>query len=242
MSADTSYQPLIVAHRGAWWDGYPENSHEAFEEAARRGFPAECDVWETADGKPIVIHDETLNRTTTATGLVSHFSSTQLAQISTRQSQLEDFGFNPPPLLEEVADLVHYIEIKPSNAKELVKKVIRIMRGKKWVLQSFYSANLEHALSEDAKLPVAFLADDADSLQLAIVNKWNVNANHELLDERTIHKLRDRGLRIGTWTVNEIPDIRRMLDLQVDVLITDRPKRAKRIITSAGLSISSDLI
>ncbi len=91
-------------------------------------------------------------------------------------------------------------------------------------------------------MPVAFLADDADSLQLAIVNKWNVNANHELLDERTIHKLRDRGLRIGTWTVNEIPDIRRMLDLQVDVLITDRPKRAKRIITSAGLSISSDLI
>jgi len=114
--------PLVIAHRGAH-EGRPEleNKLPAFECALAIGVDAvECDVHLSADGEPIVIHDDTLNRTTTARGSVNTYTA----------AELRLFGV---PTLRELCHLVRgktrlLVEIKsasshPSNADTPVRVV-----------------------------------------------------------------------------------------------------------------------
>jgi glycerophosphoryl diester phosphodiesterase len=226
--------PIIVAHRGLWMWNYPENSREAFAEAVKFGFPAECDVWESADGVPVVVHDQTLNRTTTGNGFVSDFFADQLRKIHlagpSRSTDAPRI-----PMLADVANLVSLVEVKPPNSARLVDRVIRIMSRQPWTFQSFDPANLEHALAVDPHLSPAFLVDDPRMFDVAISHRWTVHCNHELLDDRTMSSLRDVGMRVGVWTVNTPAAVERVLRLGVDLIISDQPTLVQHMVRRAGL-------
>ena len=232
------YDPVIVAHRGLHGGGdLPENSLPAFRAARKAGFTwVECDVWASADGEPIVIHDETLDRTTGAGGPVAARSWRELRDIHL----LRAFGESDESTLPHLAQLFHddggvaiLVEVKPKDALALVRRVIQVMQSHRgpWMLQSFDEANLEHARAIDPKLPFAFLVEDRHTLDRAIASGHKrINLDHALLDAATAGLLRDRGVMVGAWTPNDPADLRRVMDLGAQWIITDEPTLASQLL------------
>ena len=222
----------IYAHRGFWFGRFPENSREAFAYATQQGFRSECDVWMSADGQPIVMHDETPDRTTTGTGPVVEYSMSQLQRFKCRIGKQE---FSPPPVLSEVADDLGLVEIKPASV-ELVKTVIRTMVSRKWMLQSFDAANIRAAEQIDPELPIAFLVEDEAGIRIGIDDGWRIHLDHALLDNRLAKILRDADLPFGAWTVNTEPDIKRVLDHGVSAIISDHPDLVRKVAQQLGFA------
>lgn len=234
------YDPVIVAHRGIHrFD--PENSLPAFVEAKYRGVAwIECDVWPSADGAVVIIHDETLDRTTTGTGPVWQRRWEELLPLQLRNADGTVYGAQLPTLhdLVQLAGRMNpppglLVEIKPANNPKFVKRTIELLDGacERWVIQSFDEENLIHALSRDPKTPLAFLVEDRPSLERGIANGWkSINADHQLLDAATVHRMKDAGVTVGTWTVNEEADLRRVMDLGVQWIITDEPVLARKLL------------
>lgn len=226
-------RPLIVAHRGLH-TRYPENSRGAFRAAQSAALSwAECDVHASADGVPVVLHDELLDRTTMGMGPVSARTWGELKELHLRDPQGNSHWCKLPCLSElPERSMGLLVEIKPPDARDLVCAVIEIMRNcrRKWMLQSFDEANLIHALACDVNLPVAYLVEDRHSLERAIEAGWDrIHLFHETLDPATAVRLRENNISIGVWTVNAPPDIRRAVELGAKMIITDEPLLAKEL-------------
>jgi glycerophosphoryl diester phosphodiesterase len=224
MTTDPSaWRPLIVAHRGGVaWTPFPENSAEGFAAACEAGNPCECDVHMSADREPVVLHDATLDRTTTRTGPVKNLSSAELRSIKLR----DQFGESAStiPLLRDVAQWVAFVEIKPPDAPQLVERVVEIMAGRDWALQSFDQANLLHLNRIEPSIPVAFLIDRPEGIDTAIARKWPAYVDHTMIGARGAGRLRDAGLPLGAWTVNTENELHQILPFRPDVIITDVPR------------------
>src|ERR1700722_18076479 len=118
---------MIVAHRGIH-DRFPENSLAAFEDADRIGIKwVECDVWPTADGAAVVIHDETLDRTTTGKGIVWWQRWDQLRHLRLRRADGSVDESSCIPTLGELANRAIdnlLVEIKSPDSPAFVREVI----------------------------------------------------------------------------------------------------------------------
>jgi glycerophosphoryl diester phosphodiesterase len=228
----SAYNPLIVAHRGGVL-GMPhaENSREAFESAHQQGFLSECDVWASADGIPVVIHDATLDRMTNESGRVDERSAADLVKIRLRSAsdQLATI-----PLLADVAQHIRLLEIKPANAPRLVESACTVMAGRLWTAMSFDDENLRHVRRADPQANIAFVVDETERIQLALDERWPVYLNHELLNDRVVGHLRDAGLAVGVWTVNNREAIARVAKYRADVVISDSPAVIRRTLGQAG--------
>ena len=222
----------VVAHRGLWRWNSVENSADAFTHAAAERFDSECDVWLAADGVPVVIHDATLDRTTTAVGPVTALTSKQLRQITLRDPQRTQHV----PMLADVADRVSFIEIKQDDAPRLVRETIRLMHGRRWLLQSFDPANIEHALAIDPTIDFAILVEEPAQLAYAIERRWRTHMNHELLDDRSAGMLADAGIDMGVWTVNTPEAVDRVLRYRPLAIISDDPLMVRQRLRRVGVS------
>ena len=222
-------RPVVVAHRG-WWrsPNLVENSLNAFATAVACGFPAECDVWPSADGEPVVIHDDTLDRTTTARGKVASYRADHLRQIRLRDPESD----TTVPLLKDVARLVNYVEVKAPESTEFVRRIIDIMADQAWLLQSFDEKTLNYARQVKPDLPIAFLVDDPRGFEIALNNGWAVHADHLILNPDIVIRFRARALRVGAWTVNAESDILRVLPWDLDVLISDEPLLVRKMLAA----------
>ena len=93
---------------------------------------------------------------------------------------------------------------------------------------SFHPSNLIHAWAIDSAISCVLLVETRAQLERAIRETWpEVYPSHELLTPQVRDRLRAAGSSIGVWTVNEPADIRRVLDLGVDMIITDEPHRVR---------------
>ena len=235
-------RPIIVAHRGLH-EVAPENSYGAIRAAELEGFDwIECDVWNSLDGIPIVIHDRTLERTTNGKGNVDECGCSELASIrlldcdgrpceTERLPYLSDFvGFHDDDA--KLLPPMRLIEIKPLGALQLIREIIL---GNCWVsgdmIQSFDEANLIHSLACDERIPVAYLIEDRRTLEKAVADGWDrLHLFHQLLDASTADWLRRKGVAYGAWTPNTEEDIRRVRNLGASMVITDEPVLARTII------------
>jgi glycerophosphoryl diester phosphodiesterase len=207
---------IIVAHRGLH-QIHGENTIPAFVAAAQLKIPwIECDVWPSGDGIPMVIHDQTIDRTTTGGGLVAGHSSQQLQRLGVPTLN---------QLMDSLADFATglMIEIKPPGAAGFCGEVRRMIEPYPgpWMLQSFHPENIQ------ATNRTAILVENVQSLRQAIGGGWlSVHAEHSLIDRQIVEQLHQSNRKIGAWTVNTAQEIRRMVELGVDVLITDEPELA----------------
>jgi glycerophosphoryl diester phosphodiesterase len=225
---------IVVAHRGLHRK-LPENSIPAFELAASEGLEwVECDVHASADGTPFILHDDTLERTTTGRGPIATVRDPELRALRLKDSSGAASDILIPTLREalkaQAGRTRWLVEIKPADAKSLVKEVISAFES--WpglcALQSFDSRNLVHAWTVDPSMPAELLVGNETELKAALAQSWPaVNIDHQLLTPTLIATLQARGTRIGAWTVNEPDDIRRVIQLGVDVIITDEPWRVR---------------
>jgi len=232
--------PAVIGHRGA--AAYaPENTLEGIREAARRGARwVEFDAKLTGDGVVILMHDDTLDRTTSGHGPV--------AQATYREIGLLDAGSwvgaawrgtRVPQLAEALAlllelDMQANIEIKPCGGREVetARAVVEVVQrdwpaGRPWpLLSSFSRASLEEARTGAPDIPRAFLiwqfaADwEAAASGLGCVS---IHCADRHLTSPWADAIRKAGFALAVYTVN---DPVRALELRawgVQCLITDRP-------------------
>lgn len=230
--------PRWIAHRGAGKLA-PENTLAAFRLGAAHGYRAfECDVKLSADGVPFLLHDDTLERTTSGSGGAGTLAWDALSRLDAGGWHGRTYAGEPPASLDAIARFVRAngcalnIEIKPvPGSEDATGRGVGAAARRLWagaavppLLSSFQPAALEGARAAAPELPRALLVDKlwpgwferARGLGCAAVV-----ANHRLVDAALVAQLRGAGLRALCYTVNEPSRAEQLLALGIDGIITD---------------------
>ncbi len=244
---------LVAAHRGgaALW---PENSLLAFRSALALGVDAlELDLHLTADGEVVVLHDPSLDRTSTGTGAVRDLKLADLAavRLKTREGAVTA---ERVPTFAQVLDLVAPTsaellpEIKVDANRQrydgIEEKVLALIRARgllsRTTIQAFQVETIRRLRELEPKARTMLLvarggvergrARPAEAVRRAReLGATDLGMNHRLIDTDVMSAARAAGIRVAAWTPNEEADIRRMVDLGVDMVMSDRPDLAKRL-------------
>jgi len=242
----TAKRPLIIAHRG-YRAKYPENTLAAFQGAIDAGVDMiELDVLLTRDRKIVVIHDESLDRTTNGQGMVSDYTLSELKTFDAGSWFDVRFSEERLPTLEEVLDLVKgkvfvNIEIKrsaydpyhPSDAIE--KQIVDLVKRKNAVetvlISSFEWRVLEPIAAMGEAPAIAVLSGDPEEGNpLEACRKLEAFSWHPsavALKEEHVRKMHGAGIMVLPYHVDTIEDVKRMLEMDVDGLIVDDPLLVK---------------
>jgi glycerophosphoryl diester phosphodiesterase len=231
--------PSWIAHRGAGKLA-PENTLAAFKLGASYGYRMfECDVKLSADGVPFLLHDDTLNRTTSGKGTAGAQTWSQLAKLDAGSWHSRSFAGEPLPSLENIAQFCLKngyflnIEIKPTPGQEAqTGKVVAEHAARLWkdaqippLLTSFRPESLETAQSAVPDLPRGLLLDTLWKgwLETALMLDCTaIVCNHALWDTSSVTQAKSAGFRCLSYTVNDEWAAKRLLDLGTDGIITDR--------------------
>ena len=223
---------LKIAHRGA--NGYkPENTLEAFQKALDLNADGiELDIHLSIDGHLIVMHDETIDRMTNGKGFVNTLSLPELKSFLIADKY-------EIPTLNEVFDLIDkkcLINIELKNADTAVKVVALIndsILKKNWKYEHFIVSSFDwNALQEvhnlDSKILIGVLTEtDLDSA-LAFaesIKAYAIHPDYNLLNEENTKQIQEKGFWVLPWTVDELEDIQKMKNYNVNGIITDFPDK-----------------
>jgi glycerophosphoryl diester phosphodiesterase len=231
---------LVIAHRGAS-AAAPPNTLAAFEKAVELGADAvELDVHLSADGVPVVIHDATVDATTDGSGRVANLKLAQLKRLDAGSHFDPVFAGEHIPTLEEVLEaigkhLLLNIELKSSSLRDngLERAVIAQVgqRGlsDRVLLSSFNPFSLRRAKRIAPHIPVGLLYEP--DLPLPLRRAWLAplvphearQPKHTMVDAHYMVWARRRGYRVNVWTVDDPDEMRRLISLGVDGIITNVP-------------------
>ncbi len=232
--------PRWIAHRGAGRLA-PENTLAAFRLGAAHGYRMyECDAKLSADGVVFLLHDATLERTTSGTGVAGDRPWSELSQLDAGGWHSRAFAGEPLSTLESVARHCqaqgHWlnIEIKPTPGTELATgRAVAETAARLWssdtarapFLTSFQPDALKGAEETAPHLRRGLLLDtlwDGWRQAAQALDCVAVVCNHALWDTATVAQAREAGLRTLAYTVNDEWAAQRLLDLGLDGIITDR--------------------
>jgi glycerophosphoryl diester phosphodiesterase len=223
---------LKIAHRGA--KGYePENTLKAFQKALDLNADGiELDVHLSADGHIIVIHDETIDRTTNGKGFVNTLSLTELKSFLI-ENQYEI------PTLNEVFDLTDKkclinIELKGvGTSNKVVSLIEEYISDKNWnyehfIISSFDWNYLEEVRNLNPNIAIGVLTEENLDTALAFAEKIKARAIHpdyHLLNMENVNQVQKKGFLVLPWTVNIEEDIQKIKSFKVDGIISDFPDK-----------------
>jgi glycerophosphoryl diester phosphodiesterase len=230
--------PRWIAHRGAGLLA-PENTLAAFRLGASHGYRAfECDVKLSADGVPFLLHDATLERTTSGHGRAADQPWTTLSQLDAGGWHSPAFAGEPPASLAGLATWLrrngHWLdlEIKPTPGDEertgrvVAAEVARLWAGdpRPPLLSSFRPDALAGARAAAPQLQRALLVDTDWPGWLDVARQLDCVAaitNHGLMDAALVARLHGAGLRALAYTVNDTERAQALWAAGIDGLITD---------------------
>ena len=242
-----------MAHRGSMllW---PENTMTAFQEAVDLGYRyLETDLQISRDGVLVTFHDDTLDRTTDGAGPVSDRSLEELRELDAGyRFRLDgDYPYRSRgiriPTLEELAttypDQVFSLDLKSDGMEEtLVETIRRLDLWDRVIVGSFSDARLKRFRSL-ADGPVAMSAGPREILRLVTAARLRlpfrpasdsfqvpVKQGITIVSARTVRAARQIGVPLIVWTINERHEMRELLDLGVDGIISDRPDLLRKLI------------
>lgn len=237
--------PKVVAHRGGGKMA-PENTLAGLLCGIGYGFHAvEFDVMLARDGVPVVMHDPYLGRTIPGSGNVFDYDAAELVTMDAGGWFAPRFKGEPVPLFTGFADACRAhgvwmnVEIKPAPGFEeetgrVVATLTQAMFGLQIALDdplqvplfsSFSKTALEAARLAAPGIPRALLVDDAPPNWLEQATELNavaIHANHKKLTRQFAHQVREAGLGLFCYTVNDPVRARELLGWGVDALCTDR--------------------
>jgi glycerophosphoryl diester phosphodiesterase len=231
--------PRIVAHRGGGLLA-PENTLAGIQLARNLGFVGvEFDVKLTADGIPVLMHDDTLERTTNGSGLVAETGYQEIAKLDAGGWFGNEFSGEPVPsfaaasVLCREAGVWANVEIKPSPGQERkTGEAVARMANLLWagshplpLLSSFSALALEAAAVESPELPRALLVVETPPNWLVQVDRLQcvaLHVSHRHLQHALVKAVHDSGRGVLTYTVNDSETALEMLDWGVDALVTDQ--------------------
>ena len=234
----------IFAHRGA--SGYaPENTLEAFSQAMEQGADGiELDVQFTKDRQIVVIHDETIDRTSGQKGYVRDYTLEELRKMSFH-NHMEKYRGIRIPTLKEVLDLIRpgkmkiNIELKTGIFwyDGIEKAVTELVDREKFKDRVIYSSFNHYSIRKIQELvpeaETAWLFSDVilDVEKRAAEN--HIDALHPAVYHMKMADLADRylnsGLKVRVWTVNKEKDMRLFMEKNAEAVITNYPDKALQI-------------
>ncbi len=230
----------IIAHRGNS-SGAPENTLEAFRQAVNIGaHGVELDVQLSRDGVPVVIHDETLERTTDGTGAVAAHSAAEITALSAGLWFDPPFPAARPSTLDDVLDALSptgleiHLELKTANHPYpgLAEAVAALVRRRALADRVMISSFNHHTLLEVQRC--------APELSLAalvygrMIAPWEYAVRHGFqglhpeyrsVDAELAGNCRERGLALRAYTVDDPEAARRLMNLGLDGIMTNVPGR-----------------
>lgn len=233
--------PKIIAHRGASTLA-PENTIAAFAKASEIGARwCECDVGVMADGTLLVIHDDTVDRTTNSSGSWDSWGYGELRRLDAGAWFSPTYRFERIP---ELADVVSFanatqtsfnIELKPRAAGkrrdtlvENLEVALQSFKNKSGLLISSFDHELLSAVRQALpELPLAWLCTPAE----VRAGSWREASQIECtaihpcgqdLTEADVHEMLDAGFDVNVWTVNTLEEARTAAKWGVSGIFTDR--------------------
>lgn len=248
--------PLLMAHRGGSALA-PENTLEAFRRALEwwRADVLEIDVQPAADGEPVVIHDATVDRTTDGSGPVAAMRLAELRRLDVGYRFTPDAGRTFPfrgkgigiATLEETLrafpDARINVEVKDGRAQRRVWETVHDLGATRRVLIAA-GRRANRSLFRGYPGPTSASAEEMQAfylLHLARATRfWRPAtdafqmperyAGRQVLTPRFLREVHARNLAVHVWTVDEEADMRRLLAMGVDGIVTDRPDVLARVL------------
>jgi glycerophosphoryl diester phosphodiesterase len=234
---------FIWAHRGASARA-PENTLAAFREAEAAGADGlELDVHLSRDGVPVVIHDDTVDRTTDGSGAVSALTFREIRALDAGCWFGRRFACEPLPTLEEVFRLAGdrlrlNVEIKNAAAGSAVLALMK-RNPRTLVLVSSFDHDLLAVLRrQEPGLSLGFLTEASDWQKplekAAALVAESFHPRQDLVDAELILACRSRRLAVYPWTVDEPQRLAALRRLGVDGVFCNDPERVARWLMGTG--------
>lgn len=216
----------VIAHRGSGV-GSLENTLRGMQQALDWGVDGvEFDVWASEDGKVVVFHDATLDRTTNGTGPISNYTLKELQQLDAGEGERIPTLHEMLTLLKPHENLLVNVEIKPPGIEETVLQAVHEMgMAELIVISSFSHEVLQRVSALDPEISCALLyTDEKNPIELA--KELGCKGLHPLFPAATnelVWTCKEEGLHVIPWTVNFKEEMLRLVGLMVDGIITDVP-------------------
>ena len=235
------HNPIWIAHRGASLVA-PENTLAAIERAIKlRADGVEFDVRGTRDGRVVLMHDDSLDRTTTGSGKVRELSLRQIRRADAGLKKGKRFANERVPTLREALRVLKgkaspVIEIKDADiAGEVVSELRKLRMISDTVVISFHESALAQTASTEPALSTSLLVSpeaEPDALAqarslVAAAKRLGANGldlNHNCLSPALAKEIKRRGMALWAWTVNDPGRAAKLCHMGVDAITTDAAK------------------
>lgn len=237
---------FIVAHRGLSSEA-PENTFDSFDLAVSNGIEyIEFDVQLTKDNQVVIIHDDTVDRTSNGKGFVIQKTLNQIKKLDFGSWFSGNFKYSKIPTFEELLnrykDINLVVEIKGKES-ELVSQVLKIISDNEYWKDKIYKSNSTNPkiifcsflpdqikalriFSED--LFIGFLVKEINKEILDFTLKYKLDGifpYYKIVNEKLIKKLKKYKLVISSWGFNNIEESKNFLLLDVDGITIDWPNK-----------------
>ncbi len=241
-------RPMVIAHRG--YSGvYPENTLIALREAVKLNVDGvEVDARVTKDGAVVLMHDETVNRTTNGCGRVDELTLEEIKSLDAGLWKGEEFKGEIVPTLSEALeqlpeDMVMYVEIKPSNA---ARHVVSAIEGSgaigRVVICSFHASALKEVSELCPNLPCVLITGACGNMdefkQLTDValrcGANGLSIHYGSIRAEFVRYAHQRSMGVVAWTVNDFETLSAMLEIGVDAIATDYPEMVLKAIEGSA--------
>lgn len=245
---------IVYGHRGAKGEA-PENTLPGFVHAYRHGIRHfELDLVLSKDGTPVMVHDLTVDRTTSQKGSVGNYTAAELAEMDARHNTsswprkigiptLED-------LLDQFDDLEHLqLEVKKDSRQRLnilCNRLTEIIQRRdlyqKAAITSSDTWFLKQIRRRNKNIRIGFVAERKFPRPLNLATRLGCDylcINWKLCSKGMVEQAHRRGLHVSTWTVNRIHDMLQLEQAGVDSIITDYPTSTRMFFDNQSRALLS---
>lgn len=244
---------LAYGHRG--FSGvYPENTMLAFtkavEEAKVDGI--ELDVHLTKDDQLVIIHDETVDRTTNGSGYVKDLTLEELKTLNAPAKFGDKYSRTEIPCFEEYCeyisdkDIITNIELKTNLIyyRDIEEKVYKTLKRfdllDRVIISSFNHCSILMTKEIDESIPCGFLVESQGLINAGYyAAKQGVDYYHPDITTLTNEQVRncnENGVGINVWTVNSLEELKKSVDFKVNGIISNFPDIVKEYLKVRGVN------
>jgi glycerophosphoryl diester phosphodiesterase len=230
---------LNIAHRGASGT-FPENTLSAFRAAIAAGADmCELDAQRTRDGAIVVIHDDTVNRTTGGRGRVADMTLDELRRLDAAAKFKGAIRGERIPALDEVFETARgkmgiNVELKAVGIEHDVSRIMRAHDALGGSMVSSFDWNSLRRMREiDPEVRVGVLAERGATKMIdaaVAMGAFAVNPRHDLVGAELCGTAHARGLQVLVWTVDDPDLMRKLIAGGVDGIMTNYPDRLREVL------------